>query len=323
MRIQIIAHNTEIKPGVIKMRWNWLPMCFEEAGHEVDHVLKQDWKYFYLRYLKFKPDVLISVGPIAFIPSLFKKLKLIKVPHVHDWTDDNVDINGKEHGITKMALFEYFTIENADYITTPSIYRKERCELWGKNVFYIQHGVDKNFECINPAKLNGNIKIIYAGEQSERKRVDKLIEAVKDMDCDLYLFGRTNKNFENLASKGVHFMGLVDQKDIPGYLKAADILVLTMDNDSCLKMFEYIKAGKTILGIRGKLNYFLSHTENAYLTDDLAKGLMVLINNPELRNRLEGNIKKIKVDTWEEIAEKYIGYLSRMVTEYHKEKLKI
>jgi len=62
MRIQIISHNTEKNP-IVKMRWHWLPFYFEKMGHEVNHVLKQDWKYFYLRYLKFKPDVLISVGP--------------------------------------------------------------------------------------------------------------------------------------------------------------------------------------------------------------------------------------------------------------------
>jgi len=313
MRIQIISHNQEKNPDTMKMRWHWLPLYFEEFGHEVDHVLKQDWKYFYLRYLRFKPDVLISIGPIAFMPSLLKKMRLIRAPHVHDWTDDNVDINGKEHGITKMALYEYFTVDNADYITTPSIYRKERCDLWGKNVFYIPHGVDRDFDRKEPAKLGGNVKILYAGEQSERKRVDKLIEAVKYLDCDLYLFGKTNENFKYKASDNIHFMGLVNQKDLPSYLKAADILVLTMDNDSCLKMFEYIKAGKTILGIRGKLNYFLTNMENAYLTDDLARGIRALINDEELRSRLKENIKKIQVKTWEDVAEDYLNFLNKEV----------
>jgi len=312
MRIQIISHATERNP-TLKMRWHWLPLYFEKAGHEVDHVLKQDWKYFYFRYLKFKPDVLISVGPIAFLPSLLEKLKLIRAPHVHDWTDDNVDINGKEHGITKMALYEYFTIENADYITTPSIFKYERCKLWDKKVVYIPHGIDEDFNKKEPVNLDGDIKVMYAGEQSTRKRVDKLIDAVRDVNCDLYLLGKTNNDFKKNAPPNVHFMGLIPQKDLPSYLKAADILVLTMDNDSCLKMFEYIKAGKTILGIRGKSNYFLTHMENAYLTDDLAEGIKKLMNDEDLRRRLGGNSAKIAVKTWREIAEDYLKFLDKEV----------
>jgi len=299
------------------MRWHWLPLYFEKAGHEVDHVLKQDWKYFYFRYLKFKPDVLISVGPIAFIPSLLKKLKLIRVSHIHDWTDDNVDINGKEHGITRMALYEYFTIENADYITTPSIFKFERCKLWDKKVSYIPHGVDENFDKKEPVNLDGETKVLYAGEQSERKRVDKLIEAVKNVDCDLYLLGKTNEEFKKEASPNVHFMGLIPQNDLPDYLKAADILVLTADDDCTLKMFEYIKAGKAILGIRGRLNYVLTHLENAYLTDDLGKSLRELIDNKDQRLKLARNMKKIRVYAWGEIADIYIKTLEQIKGDYY------
>ena len=313
MRIQIIAHNTEINPDAIKMRWDWLPLYFEEAGHVVDHVLKQDWKYFYLRYLKFKPDVLISVGPIAFIPSLLKKLRLIRVLHVHDWTDDNVDINGMEHGITKMALYEAFTIANADYITTPSVFKKERCELWDKPVLYIPHGTNPDFDDVRAGELAGNIKVLYSGEQSKRKRVDVLIDAVKDIDCELYLFGKTNEKLKKNASKNVHFMGLVKYTELPSYLKAADILVLTADDDCTLKMFEYIKTGKPILGIRGRVNYVLTHGEDAYLTADLAKGLTELIKHEDLRMKLANNVQKIKVHTWKEIADEYIAFLERII----------
>lgn len=299
------------------MRWHWLPQYFEESGCEVDHVLKQDWKYFYFRYLKFKPDVLISVGPVAFMPSLLKKIRLIRAPHVHDWTDDNVDINGKEHGITKMALYEYFTVENAEYITTPSIFKKERCELWDKPVFYIPHGINPDFNDKKPVELDGRIKVLYTGEQSKRKRVDKIIEAVKDIDCDLYLFGKTNEEFKKNASKNVHFMGQVKHTELPSYLKAADILVLTADDDCTLKMFEYIKAGKTILGLRGRVNYVLTHLENAYLTEDLAKGLKDLVEHEELRNQLAGNLKNFKIYSWKEIAAEYMKFLENIMRDKH------
>lgn len=295
------------------MRWHWLPQYFEELGHEVDHILKQDWKYSYLRYLKFKPDVLITGGPIALMPTILKKVGLIRIPLVYDWTDDNVDINGKEHGITKMAFNEYFSVENADLITTPSIFEKERCELWDKPVFYIPHGVNPDFDTKEPAHLEGRIKIIYSGEQSKRKRVDKLINAVKDIDCILYLFGKINEEFRKTASNNVHFMGQVKYSELPSYLKAADILVLTADDDCTLKMFEYIKTGKAILGIRGRVNYVLTHRENAYLTDDLAKGLRELIEDEDLRIQLGNNAKKMKIYTWKEIAKKYLDVLEENI----------
>ena len=100
-------------------------------------------------------------------------------------------------------------------------------------------------------------------------------------------------------------------------MKAADILALTPDDDCTLKMFEYIKAGRAILGTRGKLGYVLSHLENAYLTDDLAGGLRELIGNPALRERLALGVKGMKVFTWEEVAGMWLDALSEAVKEYH------
>jgi glycosyltransferase involved in cell wall biosynthesis len=52
---------------------------------------------------------------------------------------------------------------------------------------------------------------------------------------------------------------------------------------------------------------------NALLVDDLREGLKTLIENKELRKRLAENVKKIKVYTWNEIAEIYLNFLETVV----------
>lgn len=317
MKIQIIAHDTEKRPKAFRMRWNRLPILFEKMGHKVDHILKQDWKKFYFRYLKFKPDVLISVGVIGALPAFLKKLHLIRIPIVHDWTDNYTEIMGKKYGITKIAFLEHFIVSNADFITTPSKAIEKKCELFERKAFYISHGVNKDFDKIKPARLKGKIKIVYTGNVTEYKQTYKLIDAANGLNCDVYLFGQANIQMKNIP-KNVHFMGVVEYKEVPKYLKAADVLILTANDDSTLKMFEYIKAGKCILGIKGRLGYFLTHDVNAYLAYDLREGLKTLISNKNLRNKLAKNVKKIKVKTWEEVAKDYLNFLENTVLKHKK-----
>ena len=114
------------------------------------------------------------------------------------------------------------------------------------------------------------------------------------------------------APANVIYMGSIDQKILPRILKAMDVFALTSNDDSTLKMFEYLKAGKPILGLRGKLNYFLTHLENAYITDDLSEGLDILIDKPELRAKLAEGAKKVQVKTWEDIAKEYLNILEKI-----------
>jgi glycosyltransferase involved in cell wall biosynthesis len=313
MKIQIIAHNREINPQFAHMRWDRLPLLFEKSGHEVDHVLVKDWKRFYFRYLKFRPDVLISAGIIGSLPVFLKKIKLIRAPVVHDWTDDYTDVMGKTYGIDRIAFLEHFIIKNSDFITTPSRFLQKKCEIFGKRAVYIPHGVNPDFMGHKPYRLKGKIKVVYVGSQSVYKMTDKVIESARGLDCDLYLFGKTNEEFKKIAPGNVHFMGPVHHTEIPRCLMAADILILAADDDSTLKMFEYIKAGKCILGLKGRAEYFLTHGENAFLAHDLREGLKTLIENRELRNHIAAGAKKMRIHAWEEIAEMYLDFLYKIV----------
>ncbi len=312
MRIQVIAHNTKYSE-YSPYRWDRMPTLLERNGHIVDHVLKKYWADFYARYKSFKPDVVISAGIIGFLPALLKKAGLIRVPIVHDWVDDYPDIMPKKYNKTLISFLEKFTIKNTDIVTTQSMYRVERAGKWGKKIKFFPQGVNGNFANRAPAKLKGSFKILYSGTISYNKRVDRLIKAVEGLGCDLYIIGERDIEFNEHIGNNVHMLGKVRNNDLPRYLKAADVLVLTMDADSTLKMYEYLKAGKVILGIKGKLNYVLAHNKNAYLTNDLRDGIITLMRNKKLMKRLSAGARKFKIDTWEEVGKMYSDYITKEV----------
>jgi glycosyltransferase involved in cell wall biosynthesis len=279
--------------------------------HEILCLRKQDLLKFYYYYLKFKPDLIVTGWvPAGVVPVIFKKLKLVKCPIIHAWDDYYAEQMTKYPNFL-IRFMEWFVIKFSDYITTMSWYNKSIAERMGKTAFFIPHGVsgEVNKTKINLNKLKTkkeNLSVIYLGEQSKYKKVDEIIKAVNGLKCDLFLFGQTNEEFKKLGGKNVHFMGYIDSKEVFSVLKQADILVNTSDQDSNFKFFEYIKAGKPILGYDGRPNYLFKNKENAYLTKDFSKGLKELISNKKLREKLEAGIKKMKTLTWEEVSEEHL-----------------
>jgi len=304
----ILTHGKKKSPNTSIMRWDRLPAYFEKK-HTVKHLLKSNWALFYWQYIKFKPDVVLSVGIIGFMPAFFKKLGLIRVPIIHDWTDQYTEVMAGKYSIDMLAFFEYFTIKNTQNITTPSKALVRKCELFGKAAQFIPHGVDLKAFNAEPVKLNGKIKAVYVGSLNQYKQTQKIIDAVRNIPCELYLVGKSDKPLENLP-KNVHHIGAVPSKYVPEYLKAADILIHTPNDDSTLKIYEYIAAKKPIIALNGRIAYLLRHKEEAYLTDDLHEGLKELISNNELRLALQKNAGRIKIYSWDEIGDKYLEYIN-------------
>jgi len=291
-------------------RWHFLPFYFEKEGCKVLHVTRNEWKGFLLHYLKFKPDVVISVGPVpGFIAALCKRLGLISTTIVHDWNDYWTEILGPKYGLARIAFLEKYSLENSDFITTPSRYLASKCESYGKKAELILHGINLNLDA-KPAKLEG-FSVLYIGEQSPYKRVDRIVRAVKGLKCNLYLIGEPSKELQKSPSKNVHFLGKVPHAEIGSYIKAADVCVIANDQEN-LKMYEFAKAGKTVLAFRGRVSYFLTHMQDAYITEDLREGLLVLMHNPALRKKLGKNIKDLRVYRWKEIAGKYLIFLEKI-----------
>lgn len=299
-----------------KCTWSLLPSLFKKKGVNVLAIGFKELYKFYFKYLKFKPDLIeVCWVPAACIPLLFKKLGLIKCPIVHRWDDYYADMQTKYPRFI-IRWMEDFVVKNADYNVSISKYNVERGKRFNRQVIYIQPGYfkgDKQTK-INLDKLKTNKKNItfaYLGDQSPYKRVDKIIEAVRDLPCDLFLIGNPNEDLKKKAGKNVHFIGYVDELEVKSLMKQADVLVNTSDQDCNYKIFEYVAAGRPILGYKGRIGFVFKNRRDALLVDDFREGVKELIKDKKLRNSLEKNIRRFETPTWSEIADKYIRYYKK------------
>lgn len=310
MKILLIDHAKKHFLEYDSGRWHYLPYYLKKLGHKILHIQKKDWKRFPFAYLKFKPDVIISTGLAGLIPIMFKKLGLVNKPLVHDWNDYYDEIFGRRLGAERASFLEKYVIRKSDFLSTPSKYLQQKAEAYGKKITFIQHGTEINLN-VKPARLKGSLKLLYIGEQTRYKRIDRIIEAVRGINCQLYLAGETSKYLKKIAPKNVHFIGRVPHEEIGAYIKAVDVGVITSDQDSVLKLWEYAKAGKPILSYKGRIGYFLSHTHDSYLCEDFVEGIKAL-QNKKLRNKLAKNIKNLPSLSWKEAAKQYEGFLNKI-----------
>lgn len=287
---------------------------FRKFGNEVRVITKRSFWKFYIEYLRFKPDIVVATGIAGFIPSFFKKIGLLRKPIVHMWDDYYGEQMGKKWGALPSYL-EMFAVLNSDYVTTMSKYNEVKAGILGKKVFFVPHGVQPN---VKPTeiKLKGKVKVVYIGDQSRYKQTDKMIEAVRGLDCELYLFGKPNPEFQKSAGKNVHFMGFIPADEIPSVLKQADILINPSDQDSSFKFFEYIMAGRPILAFKGRPGYLLTHRENAFLTNNLPEGIKMLVKDKKLRHEIGKGAEKLSKEitlTWEQVARKHLELYKRIL----------
>ena len=321
MKILFVSNAPECNYDKEPIPWNILPYYFKKYGHAVSGIGKYNLHKLYFRYLRFKPDIIItSWVPAAFIPIFLKKIGLIKCPIVHRWEDYYEEMM-TNYPRMLVRFMENYCAKNADYIVTVLKTRYDISKKLNKKVFLLPYGIiggnEKTKINLNKLKTKkSNLKVIYSGSQEEWKRVDRIINAAKEVDCDLFLFGEINNSLQKMAEghNSIHFMGFVDSKEVITILKQADILVNTADHDMCMKFLDYISAGKPILAYNKRSANLFRHLENAYLTDDFKGGLRELIKNKKLRKKLEKNIKKIKLYSWEEVSSIHLKLYKKIIS---------
>ena len=165
--------------------------------------------------------------------------------------------------------------------------------------------------------------IVYAGSFLKWKGVNTLIEAGKSLrdDICLYLVGESSQEEYNF--KNMKFIGLRPYKEIPLWLKSADILILTgtAKSDiskyytSPLKLFEYMASGRPIiapklpsfLDILNEGNAFLVEPANAEKLSEKIK--FVLENKKESQDKAEKAHSYSKNYSWNKRAGSIIKFI--------------
>ncbi len=171
--------------------------------------------------------------------------------------------------------------------------------------------------------------VVYCGQLYPEKGVDTLIEAASKLSEVVFVLvggqpedvRRLEKLATQLKARNIVFTGYKYPLSIPIYLKAADLLVIPQSAcsrwsayyTSPMKVFEYMSSGRAIVGTKVPcLMEVLKDRENAWLVrpDDplaLAKGISIVLENPDLAGRLGLAASRSASDyTWELRAHKVV-----------------
>ena len=221
---------------------------------------------------------------------------------------------------------------NADHIQSISSFLEERALKYGytgaKSI--VPNGVDlerfkKEFL---PAELDSfrqqlnltkDDKVVITTSRLVHKNgVDTLIQAVKDLPVKLLILGggELEIQLKSLAQEiGVRdqvlFLGHIDQKDLPKYLKISDVYVRASRSEGLGSAFlEAMGAGVPVIGTKvGGIPDFLKDGENGLFCEvnnprDLASKIQQLLDDQLLRQKLVTNAKQMVFENydWNKVA---------------------
>lgn len=147
----------------------------------------------------------------------------------------------------------------------------------------------------------GSLEVVGTG-----KGIEDLIMAFESIenfnkDTELYVIGGpdslVNKYQKMTHSGAIRFMGRVDYKKIPLYLRAVDMVVIPLPENrhsittSPIKLFEYLAAGKPIIAsYLPSLRRYLNEKNALFFktgdSKDMAEKIKLILENPELADNL-------------------------------------
>lgn len=180
--------------------------------------------------------------------------------------------------------------------------------------------------------IEQNKKIImYVGHLYGWKGANILLEASKYLsDYRVYFIGGLSKDIDEFSAQikkldlsNVRLLGHKDYKDIPKYLKTADVLVLPNSGKekvskyytSPMKLFEYMASGVPIVASKlPSIKEILDDSEAILVESDnveaLVHGIKIALSNKELSDKMSNKaLQDVRQYTWKARANKILTFI--------------
>jgi glycosyltransferase involved in cell wall biosynthesis len=205
--------------------------------------------------------------------------------------------------VGEFAINKHFGFyDNVDLFIAPSQFSKKkllRARIKKEKIMVIPHFSQGNYEMQKSCDRKLGKYVIYFGEISRQKGVDKLVKIFAERkDVKLYLAGRVKDGFVLPKNKNIKYIGFLNSTNLNDYIKNSLFVVSysRLPETFGLIALEALKNGKPFIGFSGnaygeivesnKQGYLSENHEefekyiNKLITDD---GLRILFS----RNALE------------------------------------
>lgn len=293
--------------------------------------------------VKNKFDVIHTHNPpdTLFAVALFHKI-LFGKKFIYDHHDLSPDLflekfDSKSIFIHRLLLLlEKLSCRSADLIiATNESYKRieiERCGVKPQNIYIVRNGPDLNkIKITDPIKCitkNGKFILCYLGVINIQDGVEYLIHTLEKIinrynynNILLLIIGDGDhlESIKELANKlmisdYIIFTNFVkDKNELNKYLSSADIFLdaapnsFLNNNSTFIKLMEYMVFEKTIITFSLKESVLTLKDAGLFVppndTDEMAKTIITVINNNEIRAKLGQNARKrVKELSWEKVS---------------------
>lgn len=287
----------------------------------------------------FKPDIIhIMEEPFSFAAYEFLWIKKLAGSNARTvlFSFENIDFAQK----FPFSVFQSFNLRNTDaIIVVPE--ESERLWKWrgfSKTIFKIPLGVDVEIFHKTPGGKPGNtFKVGYVGRVVKEKGLETVIESLnillkRGQYCNFYIAG--NGDYKTTLSQlikrsgiegYVHFLGVIEQVDLPAFYSSLDTLVLpSMTTPIWKEQFgrvlpEAMACGTPVIGSSsGEIPNVIGSAGMIFPEGDaesLANCIEAIMSDAVLRRDMseKGREKASKEFSWEAVAKRYVGLYKELL----------